>query len=135
MQAGSPSALMMTASVGPARNSMAQSNATSFLAAVTYRLPGPTILSTRGIFFRAIGQRGDGLRSADAVELAHAEKCGRRQSRLRRARRHHANLLHPGNLRGNHRHQQRRRQRIAAARNVASHRSKGRTNWPTLTPG
>src|ERR1700721_700919 len=45
----SPFSLVTTISVGPASMSMAQSKATIFLAAVTYQLPGPTILSTRGI--------------------------------------------------------------------------------------
>ena len=37
------------ASVGPAGRSMAQSLLTSCLAAVTKRLPGPKIFSTRGM--------------------------------------------------------------------------------------
>ena len=122
MQAGSPSALMITASVGPARNSMAQSNATSFLAAVTYRLPGTDDFVHARNFFSSVSKGGDGLRSTDSVELAHAEECRRRQSCLGRARRRHANLFHAGDLRGNYRHEQRRWQRIAAARDVASHR-------------
>jgi hypothetical protein len=36
-------------SLGPAKKSMAQSDATWAFAAATYALPGPTILSTRGI--------------------------------------------------------------------------------------
>src|SRR5207237_956485 len=39
----------ITISVGPAQQSIAQSRATNAFAAVTYRLPGPTILSTRGM--------------------------------------------------------------------------------------
>ena len=39
----------MTISLGPAWKSIAQSDDTSALAAATYALPGPTILSTRGI--------------------------------------------------------------------------------------
>src|SRR6202521_5768353 len=73
-------------------------------------------------FFSSIGKGSDGLGSTDAVELAHAEVCSRCQSCLSRARRRDSNLLHTGDLRGNHRHEQRRRQRIAAARDIASHR-------------
>ena len=74
---------------------------------------------------RPIGQRGDCLCSANAVELAHAKKCGRRQSSLDRAWRHHTNPRHPCDLRRNHRHQQRGRQWIAAAGNIAPHRFYG----------
>src|SRR5580704_14508929 len=72
-------------------------------------------------FFSSIGKGSDGLASTDAVELAHAEECRRRQGCLGRARRRDSNLLHTGDLRGNHGHKQGRRQRIAAARDIASH--------------
>ena len=49
INSGTPESLKTTASVGPARKSMAQSNETSFFATVTYAFPGPTILSTLGI--------------------------------------------------------------------------------------
>ncbi len=52
---GLPASLYKTASVGPASISMAQSKLTSFFAAVTKLFPGPTILSTRGIVFGAVG--------------------------------------------------------------------------------
>ena len=56
--------------------------------------------------FRAVGQRRNRLRSADAVELAHSQQRRGCQRGLRRARRNHANFLHARNLRRNHRHQQ-----------------------------
>src|ERR1700675_4946917 len=73
-------------------------------------------------FFSPIGKGSDGLCSTDPVELTHAEECGRRQSCLGRARRRDAYLLHAGDLRGNHGHEQRRWQRIAAARDITAHR-------------
>src|ERR1700730_12875210 len=72
-------------------------------------------------FFSSIGKGSDGLGSTDAVELAHAEVCSRRQGCSGGARRRVSNLSHTGDLRGNHGHKQRRRQRIAAARDIASH--------------
>src|SRR5438034_6988235 len=48
IQDGRPDPATTTISVGPARKSIAQSAATAAFAAATYRLPGPTILSTRG---------------------------------------------------------------------------------------
>ena len=42
------------------------------MAAATYRLPGPTILSTRGIVVGAVGQRRDRVRAADAEQPRHA---------------------------------------------------------------
>src|ERR1700692_3102677 len=50
----------------------------------------------------SIGEGGNGLRPTHAVELTHAEKCRSSQSRLGRARRHHANLQYVCNLRRNH---------------------------------
>ena len=79
---GSPRSLVTTISVGPASMSIAQSNATSRLAAVTYRLPGPTILSTRAIARRAVSQRGNRVCAAYPIELRDAEQMRRRQ-RLR----------------------------------------------------
>src|SRR5271169_3115549 len=54
-------------------------------------------------FLSSIGKGGDGLRTTDSVELAHAEKGSRRQGCLRRARRRNANLPDTGDLRGDHR--------------------------------
>ena len=76
--------------------------------------------------FGSIGKRSDCLRSANAVELAHAQKCGRRQCCLGRSRRDHANMRHARYLRRNHRHQNSGRQGIAAAGNIAAHRFQ----WP-----
>src|SRR5207245_2583836 len=76
-------------------------------------------------FCSSIGKGGDGLCSTDSVELTHAEECSRRQGCLGRARRRDANLLYSGNLRGNHGHEQRGRQRVAAAGHIASYRFQG----------
>src|SRR5258708_5939047 len=73
-------------------------------------------------FCSSIGKGGDGLCSTDSVELTHAEECSRRQGCLGRARRRDANLLYSGNLRGNHGHEQRGRQRVAAAGHIAADR-------------
>ncbi len=54
MNAASPRSATITTSVGPARKSMEQSNATSFLAAVTYRFPGTNDLVHARNALRAI---------------------------------------------------------------------------------
>src|ERR1700674_2259745 len=76
-------------------------------------------------FCSSISEGSDSLCPSDAIELAHAEECRRRQSCSGRARRRDAYLLYAGDLRGNHSHEQGRRQGIAAARDVASHRFQG----------
>src|SRR5258708_5844775 len=53
---------------------------------------GPHNLVHMGNTLRAVGERSDGLRPANAVELSHAKKCGGRQSCLGWTRRCHANL-------------------------------------------
>ncbi len=70
----------------------------------------------------AIGKGGNRLRAADAVKTFDAEHCRRRQSLRRGAGRRHRNALDPRDLRGNHRHQHRRGQRIAPAGNIAANR-------------
>ena len=70
--------------------------------------------------FRSVGQRGNRLRAADAVELTHSQQRGRRQRRRGRARRDHSNILHSRHLGWNHGHQQCRGQGIASAGHVTS---------------
>ena len=67
------SSAITTTSLGPAIESMSTSPKTYFLASATNRLPGPTILSTARQPFDAVGQRRDGLRSADAIDFADAQ--------------------------------------------------------------
>ena len=64
------SSTITTTSLGPAIESMSTSPKTCRLARATNRLPGPTILSTRGMPFDAVGQRGHGLGAAQAIDLA-----------------------------------------------------------------
>src|SRR5277367_2007234 len=70
----------------------------------------------------SISKSGDGLCAADAIELGNAEHR-RRSERLRgRPRRGDDNALDTRDLRGNHRHEQRRGQRIASAGDVTADR-------------
>src|ERR1700687_1497587 len=78
-----------------------------------------------GDFCSPVGKGSDGLSPADSVELTHAEVCSCRQGCSGRARRRDANLFDTGHLRWNYRHEQCRWQRIAAARDIASHRFQG----------
>ena len=63
--------LITSTSEGPASISMSTRPNTARLARVTKRLPGPTILSTALNGFRAVGDGGDGLHTADAVDLGY----------------------------------------------------------------
>ena len=99
---------------------MPQSAATSAFAAATQRLPGPTILSTRGTVVGAVGQRGDGVRAADAEQPRHAGFERRRHHHRLRPRADRDDLVDAGDARRNRGHQQRRGQRIASARHVAA---------------
>ena len=77
--------------------------ATWRFASVTKRLPGPTILSTRGSVRVAERERGDRLRAADLKQARHARELGRGQHRVVHSarRRHHHDVRHPGDHRGN----------------------------------
>ena len=53
------------------------------LASCTHRLPGPTITSTRATVSRAVGQRGDRLGAAHAVDLVDAaQRAGAEHDRV-----------------------------------------------------
>ena len=64
IHAGVPFEETIRISLGPAKKSMAQSADTSALAVATHALPGPTILSTRGMV-PCRRRRGDGVRAAE----------------------------------------------------------------------
>ena len=89
-------------------------------AAATYRLPGPTILSTRGTVCRAVGERGDRVRAADAKQARHPRLFGRRHHRRLRSWTHGDDVPDAGHPRRHGGHEQGRRERESAARHVAA---------------
>ena len=84
--------------------------------------------------FRSVGQRRDGLRSAHLEEMRDAEPGGDAQDLRAGMRAGDAGGLDAGDLRGNHVHQQRGGQGIAAGGRVAPMESSGRTIWPSRRP-
>ena len=90
----------------PRESQSAQSNETSFLAAVTYRFPGPTILSTRGILSsRTPGPRSPAPLQRDRTHCTPSIAAAAITS-VDGSGRNHTDVLHAGDLRGNDRHQQ-----------------------------
>ena len=85
-------------------------------------IPRPTDFLDARNGARAIGQCGDGLRAADARQLADAEQMRGREHGGVRPRTRHDDSAHPGHLRGDHAHQHRRDQCESPAGNVAAHR-------------
>ena len=70
-------------SLGPGNWSMATAPTTCRLASTTKALPGPKIFCTRAMLSRAVGQRGDGLRAADLVNLRRAGRHAARRAASR----------------------------------------------------
>ena len=68
----------------------------------------------------AVCKCGDPLRAAYRIKLLHPEQGRGCQGFRRGSRRHHHDSRYSRYLRGNHRHQQRRRQRMASTRYIAS---------------
>src|SRR5579885_2594564 len=71
--------------------------------------------------FRAVGQRGDGLGTAHAEEVRHAEPFREAQNFRAGVRASGADGFHSGHLRGNHVHEQSRGQRIPAGGRIGAH--------------
>ena len=107
-------------SLGPAKKSIAQSLATSAFAAATYALPGPTILSTFGTVAVPYASARNRVGSADPEQPI--DTCFPRSAQDCRVRpgAHGDDLAHACYARGNRRHQERRRERIAPAGDVAA---------------
>ena len=74
---------------------------------------------------RAVGQRGDGLRAADARDRTHAQAFGGGEQRRARLRAGHDDLAHARFLGGNDGHQQGGDQREAPAGKIAADRFDG----------
>ena len=74
---------------------------------------------------RAVGERGDGLRAADAGDGAHAQALGGGEKRGSGLRADDDDLPHARFLRGNDGHEQRRNERKAAAGKIAADRFDG----------
>ena len=74
---------------------------------------------------RSVGERRNGLGSADTIEFANTQEACGSKGYLARAGRCDTDVLHSSNLRRNDRHQQRGGQRIAATGNVAAHGIQG----------
>ena len=86
----------------------------------TYLLPGPTILSTRGIVAGAVGERGDRVRAADAKQPGDARLERRRHDDRLGPRADGDDLGHARDARRHGRHQQRGGQRKPPAGHVAA---------------
>ena len=86
---------------------------------------GTDDLVDAGQAFSPIGQRGDGMRSAHAVKLGDTQQERGGQGFLCRMRRDNGDALDAGNLRGDHGHEQRGRQRVAATGHVTADRGEG----------
>ena len=108
--ASAESSARITTSLGPASLSISTRPRTRRLAAATYALPGPTILSTAGTVSRAEGERRDGLRAAHPVDVLldagdHDRRGNRRVGLERAGRRHDHQPRHAGDLRRDRVHQ------------------------------
>ena len=115
----------MATSEGPANPSIPTMGATMRLAADVYALPGPTMTSTGRIDLGAVGHRGDGSGTADAVELVDLGERGRREDRVvdrsvGARRRADDDLAHAGDARRHRGHQQTRREGRDPAGHVAA---------------
>ena len=99
---------------------MPQSAETSDLAAETQRLPGPTILSTRGTVARAVGHRRNRVRAADPEQAIDAGFDRGREHRRIRPRAADDHFANAGSARRNRGHQQRGGQRIPACRHITA---------------
>ena len=130
------SSATISTSLGPAGRSMPTRPETSSFAAVTQRLPGPTILST-AVSLGAVGERRDRLRAADRVDLVDPELSRGRQQHRGRPRRDTA-IRDSRELRGHDGHHQRgrdtprdrpgrRRRPLRSAETGASSRLPGRS--------
>ncbi len=117
---GRPVSERTAISLGPAKKSIAQSLATSAFAAATYAFPGPTILSTFGTVEVPYASARNRVGAADPEQPIDAGFARRAQDCRVRPGAHGDDLAHAGDARGNRRHQERRRERIAPAGDVAA---------------
>ena len=120
MPAGSPVSLVTTISVGPAGMSMPHLVRDGDLGGGDVEVAGADDLVDGRDGLGAVGQRGDGLRSADAVELGDAGEVRGGEGFARGLGGADDDALDAGDLRGRDGHQQRGGQRIAAAGDVAA---------------